>query len=80
MMNKVNQKRRLGIRGPLALALGGTFVVFPILSFALLLYDGRLSFPYQNTATGMLLYVSVLVFFGLLISGMGFQMILEDSK
>jgi hypothetical protein len=76
----MSERKRPGFRGPLALAFGGTFIVFPILSYAQLLYDGRLSFPYQGAATGMMLFVCLFVFLGLLIGGMGLQMILEDSR
>jgi hypothetical protein len=76
----MNQGKKLGLRGPLAIAFGGTFIVFPILSYSLLLYEGRLSFPYEGAATGMMLFVCIFVFFGLLIAGMGMQMILEDSS
>jgi len=54
--------------------------VFPFLGFAQLLYEGRLSFPYEGAATGMMLYVTIPTFFGLLVAGMGLQMILEDSE
>lgn len=76
----MSQKRRAGLSGPLALAFGGTFVVFPMLFFSVQLYDGRLSFPYQEAVTGVMLFVCLFVFLGLWIAGMGLQMILEDSK
>lgn len=76
----MNEKKSLRLRGPVALALGGAIIVFPFLGFVQLLYEGRLSFPYEGAATGMMLYVTVLTFFGLLIAGMGLQMIFEDSK
>lgn len=76
----MSQGKRLDFRGSIALAFGGTFVVYPILSYALLLYEGLLSFPYEEAATGMMLFVCIFVFFGLLIAGMGLQMILEDSS
>ncbi|KXH77123.1 MAG: hypothetical protein AM326_05720 [Candidatus Thorarchaeota archaeon SMTZ-45] len=76
----MNQKKQVGFRGPLVLAVGGTFIVFPLLSYAQLLHDGRLSFPYEGAAMGMTLYVCLFVFLGLLIAGMGLEMILEDSR
>ena len=66
--------------GPLAIATGGTFVVWPILVYVQMLYDGRLSFPYQDVAPGMMMMVCFFVFLGLLIASMGLQMILEDSN
>jgi len=76
----MNQKKGFGLRGPVVLALGGAITVFPFLGFAQLLYEGRLSFPYEGAAMGMMLYVTILTFIGLLLAGMGLQMILEDSK
>jgi hypothetical protein len=66
--------------GPLAIASGGTFIVWPILFYAQMLFDGRLSFPYQDTAAGIIGMVSLFVFLGLLIASMGLQMILEDNR
>lgn len=66
--------------GPLAIAFGGTFIVFPILKYTQLLFDGRLSFPYQDEATGWMAFVCLFVFLGLLVASMGLQLILEDSK
>lgn len=80
MVYQMSQEKRLGFRGPIALALGGTFIVFPLLSYAQLLYDGRLSFPYEGSAVGMMVWVCLITFLGLLIAGMGLQMILADSK
>lgn len=54
--------------------------MFPLLSYAQLLYDGRLSFPYEGSAVGMMVWVCLITFLGLLIAGMGLQMILADSK
>ncbi|MFX1579576.1 MAG: hypothetical protein ACFFBJ_07990 [Promethearchaeota archaeon] len=76
----MSQENKLGLRGPVALALGGTFVVFPLLTYSLLLYDGRLSFPYSGAASGMMLFVCTVVFLGLMMVGMGLQMILRDSR
>ena len=77
---RASQEKRSGLRGPLALALGGRFVVFPLLSYAQLAYEGRLSFPYEGAATGMMLYVCIFLFLGLFIAGIGLQMILEDNS
>jgi len=77
---RMNQKIPLGLRGPLVLAAGGTFIVFPLLSYAQQLYDGRLSFPYEGAAMGMTLSVCLFVFLGFLIAGLGLEMILEDSR
>ena len=76
----MNQEERLGLRGPLFLAVGGTFVVFSILAYSYLLFEGRLSWPYTGAASGMMLFVCTLVFLGLFILGMGQQMILRDSN
>ncbi len=76
----MNQKTRSSIWGPLAIASGGTFVVWPILLYAQMLYDGRLSFPYQDVASGMMMIVSIFVFLGLLIASMGLQLILTDKN
>lgn len=80
MYNKLNVEDNLGFRGPITLALGGTFIVFPLLAYSLLLYEGRLSFPYSGAAYGMMLFVCTVVFLGLVIVGLGLQMILRDSK
>ena len=66
--------------GPLAIAFGGVFIVFPILSYIQMMFDGRLSFPYQETASGMMAMVCLFVFLGLLVASMGLQMILQDNK
>jgi hypothetical protein len=76
----MNQEKRAGFRGPLALAFGGFFVTFPLLFFAQQLFDGRLSFPYREAAAAIIMFTSVFVFFGVLVAGVGLQMILEDSK
>ena len=76
----MNSKNRSSIWGPLAIAAGGTFVVWPILVYTQMLYDGRLSFPYQDAAAGMMAMVCLFVFLGLLIASMGLQLILADYK
>jgi len=74
----LSQKTRSSIWGPLAIAFGGTFIVWPILTYTQMMFDGRLSFPYQDVAPGMMMMVCVFVFCGLLIAGMGLQLILND--
>jgi hypothetical protein len=76
--NSLNRKIKSGLWGPLAIATGGTFIVFSILSYVQMMYDGRLSFPYQDTAQGMLMMVCLFVFLGLLVASMGLQLILDD--
>ena len=70
--------RKSSLWGPLAIATGGTFIVCPILLYTQLLFDGRLSFPYQNTAFVVIAMASFFVFFGLLIASRGLQLILDD--
>jgi len=76
----MSQEKRLGLRGPIFLALGGTFVVFALVAYSYLLFEGRLSWPYTGAASGMMLFVCVIVFLGLFVLGMGQQMIMKDSK
>ena len=73
-------EKQLGLRGPITLAVGGTFVVFSLLVYSYLLYEGSLSFPNTGNSLGIMLYVCSFVFFGLIFIGMGLQMILRDSK
>ncbi|MGY5873588.1 MAG: hypothetical protein RTV72_15170 [Candidatus Thorarchaeota archaeon] len=78
----MNKRNYSSPRGPMVIALGGTFVVYPILLYTQMLYDGRFSFPYgsQGEATLMMGFVCLFVFVGLLIASMGLQMILEDNN
>jgi hypothetical protein len=78
--SSLSQKGKSSIAGPLAIACGGVFIVFPILSYIQLMFDGRLSFPYQDTASGMMAMVCLFVFLGLLVASMGLQMILEERR
>jgi len=66
--------------GSLAIATGGTFIAFSVLSYLQMMYDGRLSYVYQNAAQGMLMMVCLFVFLGLLIASMGLQLILQENK
>jgi len=76
----LKQNTRSSMWGPLAIACGGTFIVWPILTYTQMMFDGRLSFPYQDVASGMMMMVCFFVFCGLLIAGMGLQLILNDHN
>lgn len=75
----MTQKKRLGLSGPFAVAFGGSIALFPILTFAKLLYDGRLSWPYEATFQGMLFMTLMFVFFGLFLLALGIEIMLDDN-
>ncbi|MFX0108341.1 MAG: hypothetical protein ACFE7R_08660 [Candidatus Hodarchaeota archaeon] len=75
----MTQKKRLGFGGPFALGFGGAVVVFPILSFFLLLEERRLTWPNEG-GSEFILYACVFVFLGMALIGLGLELIIEDSK
>ena len=76
----MSTKKSLGLLGPFALAVGGTVMIFPLLFFFRELYAGHLTFPYQDAFNGVLTYTSLFFFMGLLLVGMGLQLIIRDSR
>jgi hypothetical protein len=76
----MSTKKSMGLLGPFDLAVGGTVMIFPLLYFFRELYAGRLTFPYEEAFNGALTYTCLFFFMGLLLVGMGLQLIIRDSR
>ncbi len=76
----MGNRRRIGLVGPFALAVGGSIIIFLILEYFRLLYDGRLTFPYEESGQGITLFIGMFSLLGLFLVGLGLEMIIQDSR
>ncbi|TFF95061.1 hypothetical protein EU546_03965 [Candidatus Thorarchaeota archaeon] len=72
----VNMLNHPGLIGPCLVGIGGVVTILPILGFFQLLAEGRLTWPYGEMLTGVLVYVGAFVFLGFVLLGVGIEVIL----